>query len=151
MATDNEQIRALVTAEVVALHDFISAWFRGDIPNTDAVFMRGFANRTAPDLVNIQPSGAVLTRADLLEPIRAAYGANPDFRIAISDVAIRFVDAEQGLVLATYVEHQTGARNTTPSDNDRVSTVLFRREDGDRLVWLHIHETAVPVVAVDAG
>jgi hypothetical protein len=50
---------------------------------------------------------------------------------------------EAGLVLATYVEAQSGARNTTPADNLRHSTVLFERT-GDRLVWRHLHETAVP-------
>jgi hypothetical protein len=45
------------------------------------------------------------------------------------------------LVLAAYVEAQTGARNTTPADNLRHSTVLFERIAG-RLVWRHLHETA---------
>jgi hypothetical protein len=52
-------------------------------------------------------------------------------------------ELEAGLVLATYVEAQTGARNTTPADNLRHSTVLFERT-GERLVWRHLHETAVP-------
>ena len=49
------------------------------------------------------------------------------------------------LVLATYVEAQSGARNTTPADNQRHATVLFERMAG-RLVWRHLHETAL-----DAG
>jgi hypothetical protein len=44
----------------------------------------------------------------------------------------------------TYVEDQSGARNTTPADNLRRSTVLFERM-AVRLVWRHLHETAIPV------
>ncbi len=45
-------------------------------------------------------------------------------------------------MLAAYVEAQTGARNTTPADNLRHSTVLFERLAG-RLAWRHVHETAL--------
>ena len=52
--------------------------------------------------------------------------------------------AEGDLAVATYVEHQRGAKNTVPADNDRISTVVFRLGgEGQRPVWLHIHETAV--------
>ena len=55
-------------------------------------------------------------------------------------------------VLATYVEHQDGARNTTPSSNTRISTVLFRVDQTDGpLTWLHIHETWVPPEAMATG
>lgn len=137
-------MKARVTGEIEALHAFISAWFRGECEHSDRAYQSGLLDRLAPDMVNIQPSGETLSLADLVEPIRAAYGVNPDFRIRISDVDVRYVDAGADLVLATYLEHQGGARNTTPSSNTRTSTVLFRvSQGGDQLTWLHIHETAV--------
>lgn len=139
------ELQALIQAEIEAVHDFIAAWFRGEGDGSPEAFAQGLADRLAADLVNIQPSGRTLTRAGLIDPMAAAFGVNREFQIAISDVEVRFVDAVQGLVLATYVEHQSGARNTTPSSNSRVSTVLFRLgEDGQRPTWLHIHETAWP-------
>lgn len=139
-----EQLKILVTNEIEALHNFISRWFRGELERTNDVYRQGFSNRLAETLVNIQPSGQVLSRADLLDPIEAAHAVNPDFRIAISNVDLRFVSDDKTLIQATYIEHQTGARNTTPPDNDRISTVLFRRDPAtDKLTWLHLHETAV--------
>ncbi|MEM9357431.1 MAG: hypothetical protein AAGB04_14580 [Pseudomonadota bacterium] len=144
MKVGERYLLELAIAEVEALHAFISQWFRGELGRTSEVYQRGFTERLADNLVNIQPSGQVLTRADLLDPIEAAHGANPDFRISISDVTLRHISKDQTLIQATYVEHQTGARNTTPSDNDRISTVLFSRDPStDRLTWLHLHETAV--------
>ena len=134
-----------VKQEIEAVHDFLAAWFRGELEPTDAVYGAGLADRLASDFVNIQPAGTLLTRSQLLEPIKAAFGANPDFRISIADVAVRYADMAAGLVLATYVEHQDGARNTTPPANTRISTVLFRVDaPAGPLTWLHIHETAVP-------
>ena len=138
------ELNARVTREIVAVHDFLAAWFRGELDQTDAVYSAGLADRLAPEFVNIQPAGELLTRAQLLEPIKAAFGANPDFQISIADVDVRLADEAAGLVLATYVEHQQGARNSAPS-NTRISTVMFRINEADgRLTWLHIHETAVP-------
>lgn len=140
-----ENLKQLVTEEIEALHAFISGWFRGELERTNEAYQQGFTARLAPDLVNIQPSGQVLTRADLLGPIEAAHGANTEFRISISDVTLRFVSQDQSLIQATYIEHQTGARNTTPSDNDRISTALFSHDpQTNKLTWLHLHETAVP-------
>ncbi len=125
------------TAEIIRLHDFISGWFRGEIAR-DA-FEAGFAYALHEDFVNIQPSGEVLSKADLLDPIRNAHGANPDFRITIEEPHV--VTQHPGVILATYVEFQQGARNSTP-ENRRRSTVLFEPE-GDRLIWRHLQETGM--------
>ena len=142
--SDLSDWNARVTSEIEALHAFIAAWFRGECERTDAAYRAGLLDRLAPDMVNIQPSGQTLSLDDLVEPIRAAYGVNPDFQIRISDVALRYIDQGSNLVMATYLEHQSGARNTVPSSNTRTSSVLFRvSEASGRLIWLHIHETAV--------
>ncbi len=129
--------------EIEAVHRFISAWFRGEIPADGNRFETMLAARCAPELVNIQPSGQALTRDDLLASIRKGHGTNPAFQIDIRNVQVRAPIAEGAIVLATYTELQTGALNTNPPDNARISTVLLRREpEADRFAWLHIHETA---------
>lgn len=122
--------------EVVRLHHVIEGWFRGTVPADR--FDPDFADALHPDFENIQPSGQVLTRADLLEPIRARHGDNPDFRITIEEP--RLLGDWPRLILFGYVEHQTGAR-ASAADNRRRSTVLF--EAGPRLIWRHLQETGL--------
>ncbi|MFT5507285.1 MAG: hypothetical protein ACI89J_000349 [Hyphomicrobiaceae bacterium] len=125
--------------EIEDVHTFIAAWFRGDVACDDALYDAKLAGRMAADLVNIQPSGQMLTRADLVEGIRQGYGGSPEFRISISDVALRAADQSRALV--TYVEHQSGAKNSA-SDNRRISSVWFDvTADTAPPMWLHIHET----------
>ncbi len=123
--------------EIIRLHDVIAGWFRGEIAADR--FGPEFADALHPEFENIQPSGSVLTKADLLDPIRAAHGANPDFRIAIERP--RVIGTWPGLVLATYVEYQTGAR-ASAQENRRRSTALF--ETGPHLLWRHLQETGLP-------
>ncbi|MEM7056743.1 MAG: hypothetical protein AAF557_04085 [Pseudomonadota bacterium] len=124
------------TDEIIRLHRFIDGWFRGE--TTEDRFQPDFADALHPQFENIQPSGQVLTGADLLDPIRTAHGANPEFRITIEEP--RLLGTWPSLILAGYVEHQTGARNSA-ADNRRRSTALF--ETGDRLIWRHLQETWV--------
>lgn len=124
--------------EIERLHAFISGWFRGEYA-TEA-FDSGFAAALHPDFVNIQPSGEALSRDQLLDPILSAHGANSDFRISIEDA--RIIAEYPGCVVATYVEFQKGARNSAP-ENRRRSTAVFETH-GDRLIWRHLQETALP-------
>ena len=136
-------LAAAVRREIEDVHRFIAAWFRGEIAARGDEFDRTLAARLAPQLVNIQPAGQVLTRDELLTAIREGHGANPDFQIAIRDVVLHPELANAELVLATYTELQSGARNTDPPDNARISTVLLRVNPAtDGFTWLHIHETA---------
>ena len=120
--------------EIVRLHDFLAAWFRGEL-NTDD-FDPGFASSLHPDFENVQPAGVVLTRDDLLTAIRDGYGANPHFQIAIE--APRLLGSWPNQILAQYVEFQTGARASAP-ENRRLSTVLFEKST-DRLIWRYLTE-----------
>jgi hypothetical protein len=139
-----------VQTEIVRLHDFFTGWFSGTLP-LDAfgdafgdAFEDGFAARLHPGFENVQPAGKAMTREDLLNGLRAAYGSSPDFRIEIRDTRLLGDWPECGLVLASYIEAQFGARNTTPSDNLRRATVLFER-GSNGLIWRHVHETAMPL------
>ncbi len=136
-------LRAALQVEVETVHAFLSAWFRGEMPESEEAYAREWADRLAPGLINIQPSGRILTREQLVEGVRAGYGSNPDFRIEIRETELRGFDSEGGMALFTYAEFQTGARQTVPADNVRVSSALFSLGDGvNRPLWVHIHETA---------
>lgn len=124
-------------AEIVRLHEVIAAWFNGTLDPER--FGPDFADALHADFENVQPSGTVRTRAELIEPIRAAYGQNPAFRITIEHP--RVIATWPGLILATYVEYQRGARNSAP-ENRRRATVLF--EVHERLLWRHLQETGLP-------
>ncbi len=139
-----------VRAEVVALHDFFTGWFNGTLPESGEVFAHGLADHFHPDFEIVLPSGTVHDREGILTPIRQAWGTNPGFSAVVRDVRVLGEwpqgdsgpgDSGRGLVLAAYVEDQSGARNTIPPDNLRHSTVLFERI-GEHLVWRHLHETA---------
>jgi hypothetical protein len=136
------ELEQAVRDEVKNLHDFIAGWFRGELENGERTFDRGFTTRLGSTFRNIQPNGGVLTRDDIIGGIRSAHGSNPDFRISIHDVSLRDTYDDDRLLLATYLERQSGAKNTIPADNDRISTVLMRRGDGGKIIWLHLHETA---------
>lgn len=128
--------------EIEDVHAFIAAWFRGDMARDDALFDARLARHLEPGLVNIQPSGRILTRAELLDGIHDGHARNPSFQIEIRDAVLRQVAGDTALV--TYVEHQRGAKNTEPADNRRISSVWFCRIGGDTApVWLHIHETGL--------
>ena len=142
--TEHDKLSARLEDEVKAVHEFIGAWFRGDVASDLVAFNREFAAHLADDLINIQPGGGLLTRQNLLSMIHDGYGGNGNFRIEIRDFRLRRVWPDVGLVLATYVELQKGARNTTPPDNERITTVLFDVSDElDHPLWLHLHESAV--------
>jgi len=136
---------AQVRAEVETLHDFFTGWFSGALPESGEAFARGLADHLHPAFEIVLPSGTVHDRNGILTPVRQAWGTNPDFCTVVRDVRVlgEWMPGKSaaGLVLAAYVEAQTGARNTTPADNLRHATVLFERIAG-RLVWRHLHETA---------
>jgi len=141
---DDKRLLEIARNEIERVHRFIATWFRGAVAGSSDEFERQLGASMADDLINIQPSGRALTKHQLLDGIRGAHGANPAFDITISDCAVQGVFDEGRLILATYRESQTGAKNTIPADNDRVTTVLFElRPDSDRPLWLHLHETAV--------
>ena len=143
MSVVNVQER--VRLEVEALHEFFVGWFTGAIE--ESVFETEFLDRFEDDLVFIPPAGRLLGLEDLATAVRERYNSNRDFRIAIRRVQVHRVFDEY--VLATYEEWQRNALASTPPDNGRAATVLFR--DAERLKWLHIHETWLPADVMQAG
>ena len=138
-------IEERVRQEVEDLHQFFYGWFRGEIDRKS--FESKFLPRFAPELVFIPPAGRLYGLFDLSSMIRKGYGSNPDFRVCIRRVEVRF--HFEGHVLATYEEWQRNARASKPADNGRIATALFTAEDPLR--WLHIHETWLPPDVMTAG
>lgn len=119
--------REEVEAEIVRHHQVIERWLTGEI---DAADFALFETTQAPGFTMVAPGDRAQNRAEVMAEVEAAHGSAPGLRIEISDVR---VVAEHGpLIVAAYKEWQHGtARN---------STVVLRRE-GDRLSWLHLHES----------
>jgi len=138
---------AAVREEIEALHRFFVAWFSGACADDHALFERELLDRLDAEFMLVPPAGTLLSSDDLTGGIRAAYGSNPDFRIAIRNLRIRHRWDRH--LLATYEEWQRNARASTPPDNGRVATVLFDVDRGFR--WLHVHETWLPESLMRAG
>ncbi|GMG81655.1 hypothetical protein LNKW23_08680 [Paralimibaculum aggregatum] len=132
--------RAAAAAAIAALHDLIARWFRGEAAAAD---FAGLEQALDAGLECVMPAGVVAPRDALLGGLRKGHGANPDFRIEIREVRLLGAWPAAGLILAGYVEAQFGARNTVPADNLRRSTALLALRGG-RLVFRHLHETALP-------
>jgi hypothetical protein len=141
MATGEDSVRA----EIEALHAFFVGWFSGALPRSS--FEAGFLSRFASDFLLVPPAGTLLSLDELTDSVRSAYGTNREFRIAIRNVTFR--RELEGHVLATYEEWQRNALASSPSDNARLATVLFR--EGRPLQWLHVHETWLPEAVARAG
>jgi hypothetical protein len=136
-----KELEQRLYSEVVGFHDFVAQWFRGEVKDDPLLFEQHMKQKLAPDFINIQPSGQVLTNEDLLIPIFQAHGVNPDFDISIREFHLMFVGADGSFAVGRYIEDQTGARNTTPSNNSRISSVGFRLED--KILWQFCHETGL--------
>jgi hypothetical protein len=121
-------------AEVRELHAFIQAWMRGSLPRTTQSFER-FADSLADTFVIVHTSGRSDDKTSITEKVFRAHGVNPDdFTIEIRDIRVRF--AERPWCMLTYEEHQSNAGDNSA----RLSSVLFR-QTGNRIEWMHLHET----------
>lgn len=141
----NALIQEQVRIEVEDLHAFFCLWFAGKLPKTD--FGSKFSSRFAEDLVFIPPVGKLLGLEELSTLIYKGYASNPEFRIQIREVSIEKVFGDY--YLATYEEWQRNALASTPPDNGRIATVVFK--SGDPLQWVHIHETWLPETIIATG
>ncbi len=140
-------IHSTVENEIKSLHTFFVDWFSGCSPNNDETFTAKFMDRFDPSFLLIPPAGTTLDLDDLAGSVKSTHGSNPTFSIAIRNVQIR--RQWEGHVLATYEEWQRNAKASSPPNNGRVATVLFRIEKN--LMWLHVHETWLPQEILQAG
>tara|TARA_R110002072_G_scaffold6364_1_gene37493 strand:+ start:418 stop:858 length:441 start_codon:yes stop_codon:yes gene_type:complete len=140
-----KKLEVMVRTEIEDLHQFFVGWFSGALDTNS--FDEGFLARFDPDFLLIPPAGIILSLEELNTGIRNTHNTNPDFRIAIRNVKIqRVLESE---IIATYEKWQRNARASTPPDNGRLATVIFKKSDP--LKWLHVHETWMPESIQTAG
>ena len=94
----------------------------------------------------IMPSGASLDHKTLVSSMRGSYGKKPGFRIEIRNV--RLLKTTESIAVAQYEEWQHNKQESPGVGSGRISTVIFSL--GDKLQWLHVHETWLPEDIVQA-
>lgn len=129
--------------EIVGLHRFFEAWFRGAFADRERGFRR-FADVMAPSFTIVSPKGTATELPALSDGLRSAFGSwDASSSIEVDDVALRFAHAD--LSVLTYVEkqHVRGARSA------RLSTVVMQQDEStpNGVRWLHVHETWMPGMA----
>ena len=141
--------RAMFTAddverEIVELHAFFEAWFRGELPAT-ATALERFEGVLAADFSIIGPAGLELDRAGVLELVRGAHGSRSDSDFAIWIDNVRLRDRDERSCLVTYEEWQ----QLEEGPRGRVSTALLEVGEGppNGLLWKHVQETWLPETA----
>jgi hypothetical protein len=134
-----------VRTEIEALHDFFVGWFTGELKITS--FDEGFLARFNSEFLLIPPAGIILSLDELSAGIKNTYDTNPGFCIAIRNVKVQRVLENE--IVATYEEWQRNALASTPPDNGRIATVIFKKTKP--LQWLHVHETWMPESVQKAG
>eukprot|EP00041_Stephanoeca_diplocostata_P016923 m.335923 g.335923 ORF g.335923 m.335923 type:complete len:131 (+) comp20528_c0_seq5:142-534(+) len=120
---------------------YLSFVSKGEAKRCEDSYKKAVDDRLHQSFVNIQPAGKELSRSVLVNGIRNGYGTSPEFRITIKDFKLRW--STDTHALATYVEVQTGARNSAAT-NARISSLLFEVQD-DGISWIHLQETGIAV------
>jgi len=140
----NDDPAAAACREIVALHEFFEAWFRGAIPDSGKSMSR-LDRALSPHFEIIDPEGNKTCGRDrLLHRLRAAYAIHRDdekpFRISIRNVDSKTLPG--GLVLVTYEEWQ----EKDGQAKGRASNAVMRPDDRapGGVEWLHVHEKWLP-------
>ena len=149
---DQAQLLAAARTEIEDFHVLFDEWFPGLCPQSEDLLETRLGSRLAQDFQLIYPGGGVLDRASLIDGVRQSYAKSPGYKTQIRDVRLRPMESD-GYILANYEEWQKNAANSTPPNNGRLSSVVFRilSDDPIKLEWLHLHETWLPadVMAAD--
>ncbi len=137
-----QQVAFDCRTEIVELHRFFTAWFNGDLPDTDETWA-ALENGLAPAFVLVTPYGTVLERDALLtslRPMHAQHGPEAGFEIGIRNFVCRHVGEHTAIV--TYEEWQT----LHGEEKGRISTAVFERNPAmpNRVRWLSVHECWLP-------
>lgn len=137
MPVPTEALRARCEDEVVELHRFFQAWYRGEIDADGEAFGR-VSEVLAEGFHRISPEGAMVPRSEILASIRRAHGSKPaDFVIRTERCQFRAGSRRLGVV--TYEEwHEEGGES-----RGRISTAVLqdRADTPQGVEWVHVHET----------
>jgi hypothetical protein len=127
--------------EIVALHDFFQAWYRGTADDRD---FRQFEAALADDFVIVVPDARILQREAIIEAVRGQRASDPGIVVEIRNVHAHRSDSDSAVF--TYEEWQM---RTGEPPRGLLSTVVFALDPNARagLRWLHVHETWLPADA----
>ena len=138
-------IEQAVRKEIEDIHVFFVEWFTGSASKDS--YDERFVARFDPAAIFVGPDGVLLEYEMLMEGMRGAYGCNPDFRIAIRDVVVRYESDKQ--VIASYTEWQMNAVNAERSNNGRQTTAVLAKDE--KFSWLCVQETWLPDATQETG
>jgi len=129
----------IYTKEITELHQFFEDWFSAKLDKTQTKFAR-FADTVSEGFVLISPAGTLTHRTPLLEGLYEAHGNQPNSRLWIENVQVRYQDGDITLVI--YEEWQDIDGKITA----RHSSALFKTQvdTPNGIAWLHVHETWLP-------
>lgn len=133
-----DTLESQLREEVIALHDFFVGWYNASLP--ESAFDTEFMARLDNGFTIIMPSGVRLDHKTLVSSIHRSYGKKPGFRIEIRNV--RLLQETGSIAVAQYEEWQHNKQESPGVGSGRISTVIFSL--GDKLQWLHVHETWLP-------
>jgi hypothetical protein len=133
------------------LNRLIQLRFNGAGEHTESAFAR-LRSLTHPDLSYVFPGGSVIEGGAAMEPIRRAWGANRDLRMATPRRTTRLLMVEGRVVVAEAIELQAGARAVARARHARRSTLVFLVEPSAPwgLVLWRLHESLVPTAEEEA-
>ena len=119
--------------DIIDLHIALEAWLGKGEGDSDALLAR-----FSPDFLMIPPGGVQIDYIGLASFLENQRGSRPGLKIVIDELST-IQRWDRGAVLH-YRETQT--RPDLPA-NVRWSTAVLNQE-GDRIVWRLLHETAKP-------
>ena len=138
-ANQEEDLAARAEKEIVELHDFFAAYFRGEL---EKEAIKRFTDVLAPHFLIVDSLGTVSTRVETIQAVESMHNRRPEMRIWIENVVVRPRGGRA--LIVTYEEWQTIGEKTTM----RYSTVIFveRGTLPNGLQWLHVHESGLRTV-----
>ena len=132
--------------EIVELHNFFEAWYKGGIARSEKNFSR-LTNVLADDFQLITATGFTVNKTLLITLMKGGYGTKQGLNMRIEKVNHR-VQGEN-LCLLTYEEYG----NTEGGLKKVLISAVLRRapEKRNGLEWLHVHEVNVPMQEPEAN
>lgn len=123
--------------EVLDAHELIRSWL-GHKDAHDEV-CEELLERFSPAYSMVTPGGTILDFTALNTFFRTQRGVRPGLDIDICDMQI-VAESERNATVAYKERQQLPGQSATL----RFSTVVFEVNDAGRIMWRHLHETALP-------
>lgn len=134
----------LIEREIAASYRFFADWFAGRLPREEAVLAAHFVGRLDPGFALIDPTSRMIDAAQLGRELWHGHGISDRFEITSDQLRVRHSDGTA--VLVTYREWQRNAVRSTPPNNGRSCSAVFRIDEAAEsgLRWVLVHETWLP-------